>query len=147
MNRLARAALFALIPPGAIAAGHAANSHSLSLHEMLSRPQLVGHAVDVTACSGIPMSDAPAAQDFILLFRCDMTHPEAMDDTNTAVGHLTKATVIKQGHGQPLDGSPLFRGRFRGTLRKAVPGDGMQGALVVELSEIQLLAWVPMDHR
>lgn len=148
MKRYAQATLFALVSTGAIVASHAADTRSLSLDEVLGKPQLIGHQVDVTACSGVPISDAPTAEEYVLLFHCDQSDLEEANNTNAAFGHFTKSTTVKAAPdaGQPIDDSPLFKGRFRGTLRKGTSAEDMQGMLVIELSDLQLLKWIPMPE-
>lgn len=141
MKHMICAALLALIPVAACA-GVALTTRVVSLDEMLSNPRLIGHAVEITACAGVSMSDAPDQRDVILLFRCGASPSEIVDDKKAAIGRVSVATVLEPAAKPPTGNSPLFRGRFRGVLRRGTPEEDWQDALVIDLSLVEIQSWV-----
>lgn len=136
------AALLALMTTGTSAAGHASDAKAVSFDEALSNPQLIGHTIDFTACGGIPVSDAPDVQDAIVLFRCGANPRDIADKGEAIIGRVDKATVIKPAGKARSGNFPVFKGRFRGVLRRGTPEENMQGAFVIELSAVSIQSWV-----
>ncbi|WP_329740431.1 hypothetical protein [Dyella sp. A6] len=136
MKRLLSAAIFSLFALSASAAVH----RPRSLEDVLGNPGLIGHRIDVVACAGVPLSDAPSQKNLILVFPCGASASD-MDESEAVIGRLTKATVFKPAAGWQMGDSPLFNGRFRGVLRKGtLPGRGMHNMLVIDLDEVDFHA-------
>lgn len=141
MKHAVFAALLALIPAGASVA-NASSVRNVSLDELLSDPRLIGHTVEITTCAGIPVSDAPADQNVLLLFPCGASPSKIMDDRKAAIGRIDEATVLKPADKAPTGDSPIFEGRFRGVLRRGTSQEDMLGALVIDLDLVEIRSWV-----
>lgn len=144
MKRLFLAALLFLASLGAFAAQPATSIPGVGLEALLGNPKLIGQTVEFEACAGIPMSDVPNQPDLILIYPCGVNLAETDNPkAKAAVGRLTKATIFRPAKGWDMGDSPLFRGRFRGVLRKGVlPGEDMKDVLVIDLDEVDFLSSV-----
>ena len=92
MKHLLCVALLALIPTGAFGANNASGITVASVDELLGDARLIGHAIEIESCAGIPISDAPALRNVIALFRCGASKSELVDDGKVAISRISEAT-------------------------------------------------------
>lgn len=149
MKRLLLAALLLPASCAVFAAQPVASPRRASLEDLLGNPRFIGQVVEVEACAGIPMDDAPSQSNLILIYPCNVNLAEADNPSaKAAMGQLSKATVFRPAKGWNMGDSPLFRGRFRGVLRKGVlPGEDMKDVRVIDLEEVDFLSSVPVSSK
>jgi hypothetical protein len=145
MRHLVRVVFLSLTSFGVFAASTAADTKVVSLEQALGSSALIGHMVEIETCAGIPQSDAPDQDNFIVLFPCGANLSDP-DNLKAALGRASAATIFKPASGWDMRDSPAFKGRFRGVLRKdARYGEDMKDVLVMELSEVEFHASVDIE--
>ncbi len=127
-----------------MAATQPPQSRTVSLEQLHGQLALIGKKVDVVSCAGIPVSDATDLQNLIIIYPCGTELPE--DVIATAVlGRLSGQTVLKPSKEWAIGDSAVFKGRFRGTLRReAVDPDDEEKVLVIELDEVEFYSAVDL---
>lgn len=142
MRHLVCVALLGLIPAGAFGANNVSGTMVASVDELLSNAWLIDHAIEIESCAGIPISDAPDLRNVIALFRCGASKSELVDDGKVAIGRISEATVLKPADKAPVGNGPVFKGRFRGVLRRGTSEEDLEGVMVLDLSLVEIQSWV-----
>lgn len=147
MKHLVCFALLVLIPAAAFGANDASGTRVASIDELLGNARLIGHAVEIESCAGIPISDAPQDQNVIVVFRCGASESELMDDRKAVIGRISEATVLKPADREPVGNEPVFKGRFRGVLRRGTPEEDLGSVMVLDLTLVEIQSWVDDQPR